>query len=619
MSVNPDPAIYAKPPLRANEGPDEGVRSFFRFVIDHRWLLLILAANLPLILVHFAQLWRKPEYQFFPLVFATVAYLIWSRAEPYPTGTHGPRHRPLAYALLVVALLISVAANFLVYSPWLGMISFVLAAGAVFLLISESFYICNLFGVWIMLWLLVPVPMQYGDRISRALQRFTTSVSSSVLETIGIPNIAEGTVLSLASKQLFVEEACSGIVSMMSILACGLIIAAIANRSLLHSFLLVVSGLAWAATTNILRIVTLGYAQEQMGLDLTEGWRHDVLGLVLFGIAVLFVLSTDRLLTFLIGPSKDEEFRQSWSSWSVLVWEKLTTFGIPQPVERVAQTPSLAEVPDETRTFRSARILTLLGISFLLVGVGSTAVAVERMVKKGTDEQRMSAGTLPFVQGLREDSVPEMVGEWQRRTFSAGHSERLFAQDSRVWSYGRGGLNGVFAMDFSFDSWHNLCVCYQMVGWTQKEDYRVISPDTDGGILIEADFEKDSGQKGYLIYSLVEFDGRPYEPAEIIAEHRSERYQPPTSFERLLGRVRHEVELDDKHLFQFQLWVTAPREITRSERQAARELFETLRSQLQRQLNVSMQSLTPSNGSSTGAADTAGHANPIIPLMVELR
>ena len=116
-----------------------------------RWPLLILVAYIPMLLVHFSWLWFEPQYQFFPLLIAVVAYLVWSRLEPRPDHAPGPQRRIFAYTLLAVAWIILAVATVVVYSPWLAAFSFILSFGAVLMLSSERFYLQNRFGIWLLL------------------------------------------------------------------------------------------------------------------------------------------------------------------------------------------------------------------------------------------------------------------------------------------------------------------------------------------------------------------------------------------------------------------------------------------------------------------------------------
>ena len=134
---------------------------------EYRWPCLILAAHVPMLLVHFSWLWLEPQYQFFPILLGVVAYLVGSRLERRPEDTRGPDRRTFAHTLLALSSVVLAAATFVIYSPWLAMLSFIVSFGAVLMLISERFYLPNGFGIWLLLWLLLPLPLHYDEQLSR--------------------------------------------------------------------------------------------------------------------------------------------------------------------------------------------------------------------------------------------------------------------------------------------------------------------------------------------------------------------------------------------------------------------------------------------------------------------
>ena len=68
------------------------------------------------------------------------------------------------------------------------------------------------------------------------------------------------------------DEACSGIVSLMSIVAVGAIYCVWRRYSLLRTVCLLVVGIGWAFVSNVFRILVIAVADSWYGLDLAE--RH---------------------------------------------------------------------------------------------------------------------------------------------------------------------------------------------------------------------------------------------------------------------------------------------------------------------------------------------------------
>ena len=126
--------------------------------------------------------------------------------------------------------------------------------GSLFLLaitieVWQRWKIPGLWGIWALIVLLVPPPLDREKMLISELQLLSSWLASKLLDAFGVLHVMQGNKLMLSSKELFVDEACSGIVSMMSIVACALIIAVWYNRPILHLVLLLLSSLVWAAAT----------------------------------------------------------------------------------------------------------------------------------------------------------------------------------------------------------------------------------------------------------------------------------------------------------------------------------------------------------------------------------
>ena len=150
-----------------------------------------------------------------------------------------------------------------------------------------------LWGVWLLPWLVVPLPFGRDQMLITMLQRGSSQVSSIVLDWFRVPHLMEGNTLILPDKQFFVDEACSGIVSVMSIIACAVIYGVWRNRPPLHLVLLASAGVGWATLMNVVRISVIAIAYHWSGVDWSSGTPHEILGLLIFLITFVALVSTD--------------------------------------------------------------------------------------------------------------------------------------------------------------------------------------------------------------------------------------------------------------------------------------------------------------------------------------
>jgi exosortase len=295
--------------------------------------VVLLLAYGPLLWMFFSQQWDKPHYQYFPFVIAAFLWLLWDRYRNGSPAAADQQPNWIDRTLLPVAALVLLAA-IVVNSPWCAMISIIILAAAGMRAISRARQVRNLWGIWLMLWVIVPLPMHYDLRLTRVLQSASSRLSSYVLDWFGVHHLMEGNTLYLSAKPLFVDEACSGIISMLSIVACAVVFAVIKNRTLLHTVLLAVTGIAWAAIMNVARISVIAIALEKWGIDWSAGTPHEMLSLVLFLLTFLALLSMDQVLLVCLAPivkgRGDQQAREmKLGKWIAQAWDTVVTFADP--------------------------------------------------------------------------------------------------------------------------------------------------------------------------------------------------------------------------------------------------------------------------------------------------
>lgn len=264
-------------------------------------VLAFLAAT-PLVLRYFGRLWAEEHYQYFPLLIGVILWLAWSRWQEAPLGDR-PVRRGMVWVLglpamggLTLAVLYQV--------PVMAALAFTLGLGVAALTVGSHRKVENLLGIWLLCWLMIRPPWGYDERMMSLLQGWTTVVSSRLLDFFGGMHLTEGNVLKFPDKTFFVDEACSGIISLRTILAASAVIVVYRNRPFFHAVLLIAAGLFWAGVMNVIRIGIIAAAHLKFRVDLAEGWQHEVTGIVVFILAVIGLLSTDAFLTFFFAAIK---------------------------------------------------------------------------------------------------------------------------------------------------------------------------------------------------------------------------------------------------------------------------------------------------------------------------
>ena len=507
------------------------------------WIFIsvVLLSHLPLLFAHFANLWSRSHYQYFPVVILMVGYFLYTRAvwgkDELTSGW-----KLTGYSCLTLSMAGLITAS-LLNSPWVGAIAFVFAAGGV-LILQPVFSITNSFGIWMLLWLLVPLPMGLDMRLTQFLQSRTTQICGMMLDLLKIVNVVDGNTILLTTGRLFVEEACSGIVSMMAVVACSLVVAVWMNRPLIHVILVVIFGIVCAACMNLVRILTIAICQETINVNLSSGWPHELLGLVLFAVTVILMLSIDRLVLFFVQPIKGEVRH----GYLTALWNRAFRIGLPVEYE----------VPGDFIAKMSRAIIPLCCVfgALGLMSLGMSAFAAPVASVAQVDA---------IMQGINESTMPASTAGWQRVEFSTEHAEGrgIFGNDSRVWKYKRGDQLAIFSVDYMFSTeWHELCECYEGVGWS-RIGRTIEAPLNSDRFVVRGNFRKSDGV-GTLHYSFINPDGSDYGPPSVQA-----------ASELLRRRLRK----GSHRLIQLQMWLPVTDESSAVPDDEKQLLYENLRTE----------------------------------------
>jgi len=134
-----------------------------------------------------------------------------------------------------------------------------------------------------LLWLLsAPIPPGTYSRLSLALQLGVTRAVITSLHVLGIPAQQIGNVIQLSSARIGVEEACSGIRSLVSCVVAALFLSATLVRHPWSRFWLIALSAPLAIMMNFLRSLALTLAADR-GYNLS-GTLHDLSGFVVLAL-----------------------------------------------------------------------------------------------------------------------------------------------------------------------------------------------------------------------------------------------------------------------------------------------------------------------------------------------
>jgi exosortase B len=243
--------------------------------------------------------WQTDENGHGPIILAVIVWLIWDKRAVLFTA---PPHPALAsgLALLVPGLLIYVMGRAVEIAP-LEIGSLMLVLAGILLAMRGWRAVRDLWFPLLFVAFMVPLPGTFVDAVTGPLKQNVSEIAAQILYAAGYPIARSGVILIIGQYQLLVADACSGINSMFSLSALGLLyLYLVRRRSWLHNGLILVSLLPVAFCANIVRVMFLALITYHFGDEAGQGFLHGFSGMVLFVVALFVIFVLDNILARLI-------------------------------------------------------------------------------------------------------------------------------------------------------------------------------------------------------------------------------------------------------------------------------------------------------------------------------
>lgn len=445
------------------------------------WIWGALAvACVPSLIDHVARVWQLEQYHYLPALLLALALLVWQRWDHVWLSPAGLT----SWSFLAVTAFMLVL-GFLAGSSWVGALGTVFLVGA-WLRTHRSATKHSLIHLWPPLFMLMPLPLGLDSSLTHWLQIWSSRVSSYALDFLEVPHALFGNVLRLDSGTLFVEEACSGVQSLYTVIFVAILIVAVLKRSVWLLPLYLLSAIFWAGAMNVTRIVAIAYAQHHYAYDLAHGWPHAILGYVCLAGACLLLLSTDRLLRVFAFPIESNTSTEVEPNPFVYFWNR-----------SIGQSDSKIYSNSINVTRASPWVVRgLIGFSALAL-VGHTLRFMPHASAASTSAAK-STGRFLTVPDLLSDSVPGFAQV--AHELVEGNIDQPMGEFADVWKGEYRGLPVTVALSQPYPEWHDLCVCYTGAG-LNLNDRKVSDSKEKDWNFVTARFIADDGKVSYVWFS----------------------------------------------------------------------------------------------------------------------
>lgn len=228
------------------------------------------------------------------LVPVVSAWLLWQKRESLKAAVQTVDRAGLI--LIIIGCLLFVVGN----------------GGAEYFTVRASFVI-TLFGiVWYLfgrdvvkiawfelafLCFMIPIPYVLYYALTFPMQLLASKITAGVLSSIGMDVFRQGNILNLPDgTSLEVAEACSGMRSLMSLLALGALFAYMTQKRLAGKIILFASTVPIAMIANVFRVFITALLATMVSAEVTTEPLHSLLGLSVFVVSFVLMLIVGAIL-----------------------------------------------------------------------------------------------------------------------------------------------------------------------------------------------------------------------------------------------------------------------------------------------------------------------------------
>jgi len=156
----------------------------------------------------------------------------------------------------------------------------------------------RLWAVLFLLLFLIPLPPSVAADITQPVKLAVSAATEWLLHGFGYPIARDGAVLAIGQYQLLVADACSGLRSLFTLEALGLMyVTYLGHTSALRNTLLGLLIIPVSFTANTLRVVTLTLITYYFGDGAGQGFLHNFAGMTLFMSALLLIVGIEAGMT----------------------------------------------------------------------------------------------------------------------------------------------------------------------------------------------------------------------------------------------------------------------------------------------------------------------------------
>jgi exosortase len=225
------------------------------------------------------QWWNDPNFGhgFFVPLFS--CYVLWNERTRWTRTEIKPSNFGFVVMLGAVGLLLLGSLGAELFISRFSML--VLIAGMILFLTGWNLLRAVSFPLGYLIWM-IPIPAIIFNQITFPLQLVASRLAAACLELAQVPVLRDGNILVMSNYSLQVVEACSGIRSLMTLIALAAAYGYLFEPRLSARYALALLMIPIAIVTNAVRIVVAGMLAHRYGQATAEGFLHGFSGWFIF-------------------------------------------------------------------------------------------------------------------------------------------------------------------------------------------------------------------------------------------------------------------------------------------------------------------------------------------------
>jgi len=256
--------------------------------------------------------WADPNYSHGFLVPLFSAFLIWHQWDALRRLTPSGSWVGLPVLFVGIAMLVLgdiAAEEFLLRTSFI-----VLIAGLMLFHLGTAIFGRVAFPI-AFLFFMVPLPAIVFNAVAFPLQQLAAHNAEWMLDLLGIPVLRDGNIIHLKDVSLGVTEACSGIRSLISLLALSAAWAYLTLPKVGPMVVLVISAVPVTIMANAGRIVLTGLISQHFDVTYAQGFFHSFSGWIIFCFAFVCLLGIHGFIRLFCSVY---DRRATWGTGAVL-------------------------------------------------------------------------------------------------------------------------------------------------------------------------------------------------------------------------------------------------------------------------------------------------------------